>query len=121
MRKGTYSIVARDSATGELAVGVQSHWFSVGWIVTWAQPGVGAVATQSIAEPAYGPRLLERLASGEAPGAALDALLGADEGAQSRQVAVIAPTGPTAVHTGEGCIPFAGHVAGEDFTVQANM
>src|SRR3954471_10731727 len=121
VRRGTYSIVARDPDTGELGAAVQSHWFSVGSIVTWAQPGVGAVATQSIAEPAYGPRLLERLASGEAPGAALDALLGADEAAQYRQVAVIAPTGPPAVHTGERCIPFAGHVAGADFTVQANM
>ena len=121
VRRGTYSIVARDPDTGELGAAVQSHWFSVGSIVTWAQPGVGAVATQSIAEPAYGPRLLDRLAGGEVPQAALDALLAADEAARYRQVAVIAPAGPPAVHTGEDCIPFAGHVAGDDFTVQANM
>src|SRR3954471_17698669 len=101
VRRGTYSIVARDPDTGELGAAVQSHWFSVGSIVTWAQPGVGAVATQSIAEPAYGPRLLERLAGGAAPQAALDALLAADEAAQCRQVAVIGPAGAPAVHTGE--------------------
>jgi uncharacterized Ntn-hydrolase superfamily protein len=121
VRRGTYSIVARDPSTGELGAAVQSHWFSVGSIVTWARPGVGAVATQSIAEPAYGPRLLDALDGGSAPQVALDALLADDEAAGYRQVAVIAPGGPPAVHTGAGCIAFAGHVAGADFTVQANM
>jgi uncharacterized Ntn-hydrolase superfamily protein len=121
VRRGTYSIVARDPSTGELGAAVQSHWFSVGSIVTWARPGVGAVATQSIAEPAYGPRLLDALDAGSAPQAALGALLAEDEAAGYRQVAVIAPGGPPAVHTGAGCIAFAGHVAAADFTVQANM
>src|SRR5881398_1961827 len=107
VRRGTYSIVARDPDTGELGVAVQSHWFSVGSIVSWARPGVGAVATQSIAEPAYGPRLLDALAGGAAPRPALDALLAADESARFRQVAVIAPSGPPVVHTGDGCIAFA--------------
>src|SRR5918911_5557061 len=89
VRRGTYSIVARDAETGQLGAAVQSHWFSVGSIVTWARPGVGAVATQSIAEPAYGPRLLDALAGGEEPSAALDRLLAADESARFRQVAVI--------------------------------
>jgi uncharacterized Ntn-hydrolase superfamily protein len=89
--------------------------------VTWARPGVGAVCTQSIAEPAYGPRLLELLEHGEAPADALDSLLADDSGAQYRQVAVIAPGGPPATHTGPGCIGFAGHAAGDDFSVQANM
>jgi uncharacterized Ntn-hydrolase superfamily protein len=71
MRRGTYSIVARDPATGELGVAVQSHWFSVGSIVSWAEPGVGAVATQSIAEPAYGPRALALLRAGAIPAADL--------------------------------------------------
>jgi uncharacterized Ntn-hydrolase superfamily protein len=121
MRRGTYSIVARDPATGELGVAVQSHWFSVGPIVPWARPGVGAVATQSIAEPAYGPRALDRLAGGESAGVALAALLAADPQAAYRQVAVIGAAGPPAVHTGEGCIAYAGHAAGADFSVQANM
>jgi uncharacterized Ntn-hydrolase superfamily protein len=121
VRRGTYSIVARDGETGELGAAVQSHWFSVGSIVTWARPGVGAVATQSIAEPAYGPRLLDALAGGAAPGDALRALLAADEAAAFRQVAVIGADGPPATHSGAGCILHAGHAAGDDFSVQANM
>src|SRR3954471_25022390 len=121
VRRGTYSIVARDPGTGELGAAVQSHWFSVGSIVSWGQPGVGAVCTQSIAEPAYGPRLLEALAGGAEPRTALDALLATDEAARYRQIAVIAPAGAPATHTGDGCIAFAGHLTGEDFSVQANM
>jgi uncharacterized Ntn-hydrolase superfamily protein len=121
VRRGTYSIVARDPETGELGVAVQSHWFSVGSIVTWAWPGVGAVATQSIAEPAYGPRLLARLEAGERPRAALDAELAADEAARFRQVAVVDRDGRVAAHTGDGCIPDAGHLEGDGFSAQANM
>ena len=75
MRHGTYSIVALDPATGELGAAVQSHWFSVGSLCTWARPGVGAVATQSVVEPAHGPAALDRLAAGEGAREALDALL----------------------------------------------
>jgi uncharacterized Ntn-hydrolase superfamily protein len=121
VRRGTYSIVARDEQTGELGAAVQSHWFSVGSIVCWARPGVGAVCTQSIAEPAYGPRLLDALAGGTGPDAALRTLLDADEAARFRQVAVIGTDGPPAVHTGEGCIAFAGHATGDAFSAQANM
>jgi uncharacterized Ntn-hydrolase superfamily protein len=121
MRRGTYSIVARDPATGELGVAVQSHWFSVGSVVSWAEPGVGAVATQSIAEPAYGPRLLDRLRDGQPPGEALDELLAADEQARFRQVATIDSRGRTGAHTGAGCIRYAGHREGDAFSVQANM
>jgi uncharacterized Ntn-hydrolase superfamily protein len=117
----TYSIVARDAATGELGVAVQSHWFSVGSIVTWARPGIGAVATQSIAEPAYGPRLLERLGAGEEPRAALAEELASDPLARFRQVAVVDHQGRVAVHTGDGCIAAAGHVEGDAFSAQANM
>jgi len=120
-RRGTYSIVARDPETGELGVAVQSHWFSVGSVVSWAEPGVGAVATQSIAEPAYGPRLLDRLRDGQAAGQALEELLAADEQARFRQVAAVDGGGAATVHTGEGCIPYAGHSEGEDFSTQANM
>lgn len=120
-RRGTYSIVARDPETGEMGVAVQSHWFSVGSVVTWAEPGVGAVATQAIAEPAYGPWLLERLHRGEAPRAALDDLLAVDEHAALRQVAAVDQNGAIAVHTGDGCIAYAGHTEGEEFSAQANM
>src|SRR4051794_20562326 len=123
MRKGTYSIVARDATTGDLGVAVHSHWFSVGSVVSWARAGVGAVATQSVAEPAYGPRALDALEGPEAPGAeqALRTLLAADELARVRQVAVVDAAGAIAVHTGEDCIPHAGHVAGDGFSCQANM
>jgi uncharacterized Ntn-hydrolase superfamily protein len=120
-RRGTYSIVARDDATGELGVAVQSHWFSVGSIVSWASPGVGAVATQSLVDPAYGPRMLDRLAAGQSPDAALRELLGADDGAGVRQVAAVDNDGAVAIHTGEGCIAYAGHASGNGFSVQANM
>ncbi len=121
VRCGTYSIVARDPATGELGVAVQSHWFSVGSIVTWARPGIGAVATQSIAEPAYGPRLLERLGAGEDPAAALAEELASDPLARFRQVAVVDGHGRVAVHTGDGCIAAAGDIQGDGFSAQANM
>ncbi len=117
----TYSVVARDPASGELGVAVQSHWFSVGSIVTWARPGIGAVATQSIAEPAYGPRLLERLGAGEEPGAALAEELASDQLARFRQVATVDHQGRVAVHTGEACMAYAGHVEGDGFSAQANM
>jgi uncharacterized Ntn-hydrolase superfamily protein len=121
VRRGTYSIVARDDDTGELGAAVQSHWFSVGSIVTWARPAVGAVVTQSIAEPAYGPALLDALQAGAAPEASLRDLLAADQAARYRQVAVIGASGPPATHTGPDCIAFAGHAAADDFSVQANM
>jgi uncharacterized Ntn-hydrolase superfamily protein len=117
----TYSIVARDPVTGEMGVAVQSHWFSVGSVVSWADAGVGAVATQSIAEKAYGPRMLERLAADEAPRDALDALLGEDPSARVRQVAAVDSQGRAAAHTGDGCIPDAGQVEGDGWSVQANM
>ena len=117
----TYSLVARDPASGELGVAVQSHWFSVGSIVTWARAGVGAVATQSVAEPAYGERLLARLARGEPVAAALAAELAADEVERFRQVAAVDTAGVVAAHTGEGCIAHAGQAQGDGFGAQANM
>jgi uncharacterized Ntn-hydrolase superfamily protein len=121
MRRGTYSIVAHDPATGECGVAVQSHWFSVGSVVTWGRAGVGTVATQSLADPAYGPRLLDALAAGEEPEAALARLVAADDGGRYRQVACVRADGAIAVHTGADCIAFAGHRTGAGFSAQANM
>lgn len=121
MRHGTYSIVARDPSSGELGAGVQSHWFSVGSLCTWARAGIGAVATQSVVEPAYGPDALDRLAEGVGAQQALGELLAADPLAAVRQVAVIDARGGVSVHTGADCIPFAGHVEGEHWSCQANM
>ena len=120
-RQGTYSIVARDPQSGELGVAVQSHWFSVGPIVPWAQPGVGAVATQANARAAYGPEALELLAGGASAAQALTELLARDSGAHGRQVAVIDSQGRVAAHTGSACVAFAGHVTGEQVSCQANI
>ncbi len=117
----TYSIVARDPATGDLGVAVQSHWFAVGATVAWAAPGVGAVATQSFAEPAYGRKGLERMRAGEAAPAALAALLAEDAKRDVRQVAMVDARGLVAAHTGAANIAFAGHHAGAGYSVQANM
>jgi uncharacterized Ntn-hydrolase superfamily protein len=117
----TYSIVARDHATGQLGVAVQSHWFSVGTVVSWAEPGVGAVATQSLADPAYGPLGLALMRAGRSPEEALTALLSGDAGREGRQVAFIDASGNVSAHTGSGCIAAAGHVIGDQFSVQANM
>jgi uncharacterized Ntn-hydrolase superfamily protein len=121
MRQGTYSIVARDPATGELGVAVQSHWFSVGPLCAWARAGVGAVATQSVVEPAYGPNALDRLQDGIGAQQALGELLAADPLAAVRQVAVVDSRGGLAVHTGPDCIEHAGHDTGEHWSCQANM
>jgi uncharacterized Ntn-hydrolase superfamily protein len=117
----TYSIVARDAATGEMGVAVQSHWFSVGSIVTWAEAGVGAIATQSFVDPAYGPRGLELMKSGLDAEQALEALLLVDEGREVRQVAFVDTDGNIAAHTGAKCIESAGHHVGDGYSVQANM
>jgi uncharacterized Ntn-hydrolase superfamily protein len=117
----TYSIVARDPATGEFGVAVQSHWFSVGSVVPWAEPGVGAVATQSMADPSYGPNALDLLRAGVSAREALDQLVEADRGEAGRQVAVVDGRGEIAVHTGRRCIQFAGHETGRGFVCAANM
>jgi uncharacterized Ntn-hydrolase superfamily protein len=121
MRHGTYSIVARDAATGELGAAVQSHWFSVGSLCIWARPGVGAVATQSVVEPAHGPNALDRMAAGEDAPAALAGVLEPDPLAAVRQVGVVDAMGGVAVHTGAECIARAGDAVGEHWSCQANM
>jgi uncharacterized Ntn-hydrolase superfamily protein len=117
----TYSLVARDPETGDLGVAVQSHYFSVGSVVSWAEPAVGAVATQSFAEISYGPRGLELMRSGRSAAGALGELVDRDEGEAMRQVAMIDSAGRVAVHTGQGCIPEAGHRVGTQMSAQANM
>ena len=117
----TYSIVARDPATSELGVAVQSHWFAVGPIVPWAEAGVGAVATQSLVDPSYGPLGLELMRAGRSAPEALRALLAGDDGREVRQVAMIDAKGRVATHTGSKAIQAAGHIVGKDFSVQANL
>ena len=117
----TYSIVARDSATGELGVAVQSHYFQVGPMVPWALAGVGAVATQSMVNVSFGPLGLDYMRAGYTAEQALKALLAGDSEPEGRQVALVDAAGNAAAHTGARCIPAAGHRIGEGFSVQANL
>jgi uncharacterized Ntn-hydrolase superfamily protein len=117
----TFSIVARDTVTGDVGVAVQSHWFSVGSTVTWAEAGVGAVATQSFVDPAYGPLGLDLMRAGKTASQALAALLAADPAKDMRQVAMIDVRGNVAAHTGSKCIPDAGQITGRNYSVQANL
>jgi uncharacterized Ntn-hydrolase superfamily protein len=117
----TYSIVARDTVTGEMGVAVQSHWFSVGSIVSWAEAGVGAVATQSFVDPRYGPLGLELMRMDLTAGDALRALIATDADEAVRQVAMLDADGNIAAHTGVRCIYAAGHTTGKQYSVQANL
>ena len=117
----TYSIVARDPATGELGVAVQSHYYSVGPIVPWAAAGVGAVATQSLVLVDYGPNGLDLMRGGMTAQQSLDSLLKADAHNEARQVAMVDARGNVAAYTGKGCIPDAGHHTGAGYSVQANL
>jgi uncharacterized Ntn-hydrolase superfamily protein len=117
----TYSIVAYDQESGQMGVAVQSHWFSVGSIVSWAESGVGAVATQSFVEVSYGPLGLGLMRGGKTAPQALEALLTVDKHKPVRQVAMVDVHGNAAVHTGKMCIPEAGHHKGKSYSCQANM
>jgi uncharacterized Ntn-hydrolase superfamily protein len=117
----TYSIVARDPLTGEMGVAVQSNYFSVGTRVSWAAPGVGAIATQSIIEVSYGPQGLDLLSRGLSASEALAQLVALDPGAALRQVGVVDSQGRVAAHTGAACVSACAHQLGEGFSVQGNM
>lgn len=117
----TFSIVARDKVTGEMAVGVQSHWFSVGTLVSWGKSGVGVVATQSFVNPAFGPNGLKLMSEGKNAAEALELLISEDEGKEVRQVAFLDAKGKVAAFTGKKCIASANHIVGDNYSVQANM
>ncbi|MGE3275785.1 MAG: DUF1028 domain-containing protein [Vicinamibacterales bacterium] len=117
----TFSIVARDPATGEMGVAVQSHWFAVGSIVTWAEAGVGVVATQSFVDPGYGQRGLELMRAGATAPEALQRLLATDPQRAGRQVAMLDAAGRVDAFTGPSAIAAAGHHVGAQYSTQANM
>jgi uncharacterized Ntn-hydrolase superfamily protein len=117
----TYSIVAMDRKTEQIGVAVQSHWFAVGALCPWIEPGVGVIATQSMVEVSYGPKGLGLLRDGKPAQLALDELLEADDGKELRQVAIVDAQGNVAAHTGKRCIAEAGHQIGDSFSAQANM
>jgi uncharacterized Ntn-hydrolase superfamily protein len=117
----TYSIVARDEATGQLGVAAQSCYFALGSVLPWARAGVGAVATQSMVDPRYGPECLDLLAGGVPVADALAQVRAADDGRDVRQVGVIDAAGEVASFTGSSCIEHVGHAAGVGYSAQANM
>jgi uncharacterized Ntn-hydrolase superfamily protein len=117
----TYSIVAKDTKTGEMGIAVQSHWFSVGSVVGWAEAGVGAIATQSLVNVSFGPRGLELLKQGLTAQQVVDSLIASDEGRDVRQLAIVDSKGNVAAYTGKKCISDAGHIVGDNFSVQANL
>ncbi len=117
----TFSIVARDPATGEMGVAVQTHWFGVGTRVTWAEADVGAIATQSFTNPSFGPRGLALIKEGKNAEEVVKQLIDSDEGRDVRQLAVIDRQGRVAAWTGKKCIKDAGHLTGDNFSVQANL
>ncbi len=117
----TFSIVARDEVTGEMAVGVQSHWFSVGTAVSWGEAGIGVVATQSFVNKSYGIKGLALMKKGKTAPEALKELLAADEGREVRQVAMIDANGNVNSYTGKNCIDYASNIVGKNYSVQSNM
>jgi uncharacterized Ntn-hydrolase superfamily protein len=117
----TFSILAYDPETGEIGGAVQSHWFSVGTVVLWGETGVGMVATQSFTNPAFGPEGLKLLKDGQLPKNIVERMIGKDEGRDLRQLSVMNARGEAASYTGARCVPFAGHIVGDTYSVQANM
>ncbi|MEO5892207.1 MAG: DUF1028 domain-containing protein [Ferruginibacter sp.] len=117
----TFSIVARDPVTGEMAVGVQSHWFSVGTAVPWGEAGVGVVATQAFVNKSYGAKGLDLMKLGKSAPDALKELLSQDEGREVRQVAMLDINGKVDAYTGKNCIQFADNIVGDNYSVQSNM
>lgn len=117
----TFSIVAADPATGEVGVAVQSKFLAVGSVVPWAKAGVGAVATQSWANTAYGPEGLALLEKGLSPEAVIDKLIADDPGRSLRQVAIINADGEASAFTGHECYDWAGHKIGKYHSCQGNI
>jgi len=120
-RLSTFSICGLDPATGEIGVAVQSKYFAVGAVVSWARAGVGAVATQAAGVAGYGPRLLDALAGGADPSEAIHLVLGSDEARETRQLGVVAADGRSASWTGTECNVWAGHELGDCFAAQGNL
>src|SRR4051794_6998865 len=117
----TFSIVARDPRNGDLGVAVQSKFLAVGAIVPWARAKTGAIATQALANLAYGPDGLALLAQGHSAEAVLEELLAADADREQRQIGIVDDEGEAVAHTGSGCFGWAGHQTGDGFTCQGNV
>ena len=117
----TFSIIAFDPETGALGVAVQSRFLAVGSVVPWARAGVGAVATQALANFNYGPRGLQLLSRGKTAAETVEALISADEEREHRQLGVVDAAGRAATFTGGECFEWAGGVTGEHYAAQGNI
>jgi uncharacterized Ntn-hydrolase superfamily protein len=117
----TYSIAACDLAAGQWGVATQSKFLGVGSVVPWAEPGVGAIATQAYANPRYGPEGLALLREGVSAEEAVERLTGADEGRAHRQLGVVDREGRAASYTGEECMAWAGGRTGVGYAAQGNI
>ncbi|MCC8946097.1 DUF1028 domain-containing protein [Bradyrhizobium sp. Arg62] len=117
----TWSIIARDSATGQLGIAVATRFFAVGALVPHIAPAIGAVATQALVNPYYGIDGLALLRSGDSPHEVIAALIAPDSGRESRQVHVMDARGRIAAHSGKDCVDWFGHIAGDGFSIAGNM
>jgi len=117
----TWSIIAKDSTTGQIGIAVATKFFAVGALVPHIAPGIGGIATQALVNPYYGIDGLKLLREGKPPQDILDSLIGADSGAESRQLHIMDNLGRIAAHTGRECIDWCGHLGGDGFSIAGNM
>src|SRR6266702_8219818 len=117
----TWSIIARDSATGHLGIAVATRFFAVGAQVPHIAAGIGAIATQALVNPYYGIDGLKLLREGRSPRDVVDTLIAADSGHESRQLHIMDAAGRIASHTGRDCVDWCGHVEGNGFSIAGNM
>ena len=116
----TWSIVARDGG-GAFGIAIASRFFAVGMLCPYARSGVGAVATQALVNPHYGPKGLDLLRDGLSPSSSIEVLTAEDQGKEHRQVHLVDAQGRTAAYTGSACIDWCGHLAGDGYSVAGNM
>jgi uncharacterized Ntn-hydrolase superfamily protein len=117
----TWSIIARDASTGAFGIAIASKFFAVGALCPHARSGVGALSSQALANPLYGPAALNLLEQGMSPMQVIENVTSADEGREQRQLHVIDAHGASAAHTGANCVEWCGHTSGENFSVAGNM
>jgi len=117
----TWSIIARDSATGQIGIAVATRFFAVGARVPHIAPGIGGVATQALVNPYYGIDGLKLLRKGKSPREIVEALIAGDSGRESRQLHIMDAKGRIAAHTGSDCVDWCGHLDGENFSIAGNM
>jgi uncharacterized Ntn-hydrolase superfamily protein len=117
----TWSIIARDSATGQFGIAVATRFFAVGARVPHIAAGIGAIATQALVNPYYGIDGVRLLREGHSPRDILRTLIAADAGHASRQLHIMDAAGRTAAHTGSECVDWCGHIEGDGFSIAGNM